>query len=84
LQKIQKKNPIKKLEKKQKCKREEICVPFNLRKTTKQNETKIIIIYIGGFLILLHKYFFDFLVFEKKRKTTKNKRKIKTNLSGIH
>ena len=37
--------------KKQKCKREEICVPFNLRK--QQNETKVIIIfiYIGVFLI---------------------------------
>jgi len=70
--------------KKQKCKREEICVPFNLRK--QQNETKIIIIfiYIGGFLIYTTYYFFDFLVFEKTRKTTKNKRKIKTNLSGIH
>jgi len=42
LQKIQQKQKIQsknlKEEKKQKCKREEICVPFNLRKTTKTKQ----------------------------------------------
>jgi len=53
-----KKNPIKKLEKKQKCKREEICVPFNLRKQQKETKIIIIFIYIGGFLIYTTYYFF--------------------------
>ena len=72
LQKIQK-NLIKKLEKKQKCKREEICVPFNLRK--QQNETKVIIIFIYIGVFLIYTTILIFWCSKKKRKITKNKRK---------
>jgi len=58
LQKIQKKIQLKNLKKKQKCKREEICVPFNLRKQQKETKIIIIFIYIGGFLIYTTYYFF--------------------------
>ena len=74
LQKIQK-NLIKKLEKKQKCKREEICVPFNLRK--QQNETKVIIIFIYIGVFLIYTTILIFWCSKKKRKITKNKEKSK-------
>jgi len=80
LQKIQK-NLIKNL-KKQKCKREEICVPFNLRK--QQNETKIIIIFIYIGVFLIYTTILIFWCSKKSGKLQKTKGKIKTNLSGIH
>lgn len=59
--------------KKLKCKREEICVPFNLRK--QQNETKIIIIfiYIGGFDLYYILLFWFFGVRKKKENYKKQK-----------
>ena len=56
-----KKTSLKTNHKKQKCKREEICVPFNLRKII------IIIIYIGGFLIYTY-YNFDSFFFGVQEK----------------
>jgi len=79
LQKIQKKSN-QKTWKKQKCKREEICVPFNLRK--QQNETKIIIIfiYIGVFLI-----YTTILIFwcSKKKEENYKKQKEKSKLIWV-
>jgi len=59
------KTSLKTKHKKQKCKREEICVPFNLRKII------IIIIYIGGFLIYTY-YNFDSFFWCSKKKVKNN------------
>ena len=48
LQKISKKQKTNRLKTKQKCKREEICVPFNLRKNKNYYYLYLYII-IGGF-----------------------------------
>jgi len=84
LQKIQKKIQLKNLKKNRSAREKKFVYLLIYENNKKKQKLLLSLSILVVFWSILHTTFFDFLVLKKNGKRLKNKRKIKTNLSGIH